>query len=289
MKISGKTEVATIPEVSDLSKQKINFSESFTEVDSEYNAPYEFSLPLARDDADVEIIPAQFSKVKLLHILARFPGVLGGTTIYKPVTAMVGTIGIKLAELYDYGNGAGSLNTLTDSDKSWMTDEHIDRTLVDSAGTEFAITDSDKTTVTVSGTPASGNYRIISDLGDEYYICREILLRQAGIAKCQVVNNEKRVKLLKPVAESWHTLTVADIGKIVAYLGGAPTDQGTCLGYDNTQHYIWVLTDDAFSNTSTAIIVDGETSSDNLSEAGSLDGEDAQLDIILVGHTYVGT
>lgn len=74
------------------------------------------------------------------------------------------------AELIDYtvatygtgdtGTGTGSTNTLTDGSKSWTVDEWINWALIDSAGTVFKITDSAATTLTVSGTPASGAYEI---------------------------------------------------------------------------------------------------------------------------------
>ena len=67
-------------------------------------------------------------------------------------------------------NGSGSLNTLTDNTKNWPTDRWLDTSysLQDSAGTVFAITDSDATTVTVSGTPANGAY-IIYEAGKLIY------------------------------------------------------------------------------------------------------------------------
>lgn len=62
------------------------------------------------------------------------------------------------------GNGTGTLNTMTDSSKNWPADLWNGKSLRDSAGTVFAITDSDATTLTVAGTPASGDY-IIYDAG----------------------------------------------------------------------------------------------------------------------------
>ena len=64
-----------------------------------------------------------------------------------------------------YGSDSvGSLNLLTDnSGKNWTDDEHIGRILVDSADDRFDITDNDNTTLTIVGTPASGEYYIIGD------------------------------------------------------------------------------------------------------------------------------
>lgn len=60
----------------------------------------------------------------------------------------------------DSGNGTGTLNTMTDSTKSWKTDQWNTYKLRDSAGTVFAITANNATALTVSGTPASGDYVI---------------------------------------------------------------------------------------------------------------------------------
>lgn len=61
----------------------------------------------------------------------------------------------------DSGNGTGSLNTLTDATKNWIASQWASGySLRDSAGTVFAITASTATTLTVSGTPASGDYTI---------------------------------------------------------------------------------------------------------------------------------
>ena len=62
----------------------------------------------------------------------------------------------------DYGaNGTGTLNTMTDSSKSWTADQwNTNYILIDDTGMAFVITDNDATTLTVSGTPSSGAYFI---------------------------------------------------------------------------------------------------------------------------------
>lgn len=60
----------------------------------------------------------------------------------------------------DSGNGTGSLNAMTDSTKSWPTNKWNTFILRDSANTVFTITASTATALTVSGTPASGDYVI---------------------------------------------------------------------------------------------------------------------------------
>ena len=61
----------------------------------------------------------------------------------------------------DSGNGTGSLNTMTDSTKNWRTDQFSSGyKLEDSAGATFTPTANGATTITVSGTPASGDYII---------------------------------------------------------------------------------------------------------------------------------
>ena len=63
-------------------------------------------------------------------------------------------------DVEESGIGVGTLNTLTDPSKNWTPDAHIDKVLVDASGTEFSITDNGATTLTVSGTPANGEYTI---------------------------------------------------------------------------------------------------------------------------------
>ena len=58
------------------------------------------------------------------------------------------------------GSGTGSASTMTDATKNWRTDQWIGFEVEDSAGATFSITDSDATTLTVAGTPASGDYVI---------------------------------------------------------------------------------------------------------------------------------
>jgi len=63
------------------------------------------------------------------------------------------------------GNGTGSSNTLTDSTKNWQTDQWSGYYLYDSAGTFFTISGNNATSLTVSGTPASGFYEILKNTG----------------------------------------------------------------------------------------------------------------------------
>ncbi len=82
-----------------------------------------------------------------------------------------------------------------------------------------------------------------------------------------------QIRKLTLEATGWHTIVAGDIGKVVAYLGGSPTDTGILVGYDNTNHILYVRTTDSFSNTATDITVDGDTSSDLEDSGGSLTGE----------------
>lgn len=91
------------------------------------------------------------------------------------------------------------------------------------------------------------------------------------------------IRLLKLETGSWHTLTAGDLGKVVAYVGDSPADTGTCIGYDNTLKYIWVRTTASFSNTSTAIKVDGDASSSLLDSGGTLTGEELFGNVYTVG------
>ncbi len=52
---------------------------------------------------------------------------------------------------------------LTDTSKTWSTNEHQGDVLIDSADDSFKINSSDADTVYVTGTPASGAYRIVKD------------------------------------------------------------------------------------------------------------------------------
>jgi len=55
------------------------------------------------------------------------------------------------------------LNFLTDSSKSWFTDECKNLTLIDSASNTFNVESNTSDTLTVSGTPASGAYSLKDD------------------------------------------------------------------------------------------------------------------------------
>lgn len=94
------------------------------------------------------------------------------------------------------------------------------------------------------------------------------------------------VRLLKLESGTWHTLTSGDIGTVVDYTGGSPTDSGICIGYDNTLHYIWVRPDDAgdtFSDTATLIRIDGDDSDDLIESGGSSSGEELFTNIFTLG------
>jgi len=55
------------------------------------------------------------------------------------------------------------LNFLTDTNKSWFTDEVKSLTLVDSIAQEFTVVSNTSDTLTISGTPNSGAYSLIED------------------------------------------------------------------------------------------------------------------------------
>lgn len=62
------------------------------------------------------------------------------------------------------GNGTGTLNTMTDAGKNWPASKWASGfKVIDSAGAIFTPTASTATTLTVSGTPASGNYSVYQD------------------------------------------------------------------------------------------------------------------------------
>ena len=61
------------------------------------------------------------------------------------------------------GNGTGSSNALTDSEKNWTTGQWNEYYLYDSTGTFFAISGNSASALTVSGTPASGFYEILKN------------------------------------------------------------------------------------------------------------------------------
>lgn len=62
----------------------------------------------------------------------------------------------------DSGSGTGTENLFTDSNANWLRNGFVNHRLIDSDGTEFTISASTATTLTVSGTPASGTYTILS-------------------------------------------------------------------------------------------------------------------------------
>ena len=87
-----------------------------------------------------------------------------GTAGHQGHAMVLATLDVALTTA-PYGYGTGTLNTLTDSDKDWTVDVFIGAYLMDAAGARFAISDSDATTLTVSGTPTSGPYEIVIDTG----------------------------------------------------------------------------------------------------------------------------
>ncbi len=56
------------------------------------------------------------------------------------------------------GNGTGAASSMTDLTKNWITDQWAGFEVLDSAGATFSITANSATALTVSGTPANGNY-----------------------------------------------------------------------------------------------------------------------------------
>jgi len=83
-------------------------------------------------------------------------------TAYKDVPQMFYR-GQLLINTGDYGtSGAGTLNTLTDTSKAWTADQwKTTWVLIDRLGMAFVISGNAATTVTVSGTPATGAYVIV--------------------------------------------------------------------------------------------------------------------------------
>lgn len=70
-------------------------------------------------------------------------------------------IGLKwYSNVDDTGTGTGTLNTLTDSTKGWITNQWAGYSVEDSAGAVFPIASNTATALTVTGTPATGAYRI---------------------------------------------------------------------------------------------------------------------------------
>lgn len=67
----------------------------------------------------------------------------------------------KLIARSEHGTaGVGTTNTMTDASKAWTTDQWVGQYLVDSYDYEFYITANGATTLTVDGTPATGEYFI---------------------------------------------------------------------------------------------------------------------------------
>ena len=214
MKISGQVQVSTTPEPGDLSKQRINYSDPFVEVDANNSIKSQYSIDLLAADTAIELIPSQITRARLVHIKARFPD-----------AALIRTMGFKLKE------GSG-------------------------------------------GT-----------IDPDYKSCKELLLYGvADIYSLLVENDELQVRKLLLESSTWLTLTPDHIGTNVTYTGGTPTDTGEVLAYDNATYEIWVKTADAFANTTTVLLVDGDSSDDLEDSGGSvLAGQDAKLDVIIIG------
>lgn len=60
----------------------------------------------------------------------------------------------------DAGSGTGTASTMTDTTKAWLTNQWASYKLRDSAGAVFPIASNTATVLTVTGTPATGNYCI---------------------------------------------------------------------------------------------------------------------------------
>ncbi len=79
------------------------------------------------------------------------------TVIGTPAT---GAYTIRTNSLTDWGIGVGALNLYTDTDKAWTVNQWIGYTLFDDIGTARVISANAATTLTVSGTPITGDYTI---------------------------------------------------------------------------------------------------------------------------------
>jgi len=87
----------------------------------------------------------------------------------------------------DFGSGVGTTSTMTDSSKSWSTNQWQNGLLIDRLGACFVVTSSTSTALTVSGTPASGSYTVAkfetSGTGSNLY--HEVV----AIAQCTAEDN----------------------------------------------------------------------------------------------------
>lgn len=90
-------------------------------------------------------------------------GVASGSAPYSKILNLDGDL---FAEYISPETGTSTsvgVGYLTDTSKSWATNEHQGDVLIDSADDSFKINSSDSDTVYVTGTPASGAYRIVKD------------------------------------------------------------------------------------------------------------------------------
>jgi len=106
------------------------------------------------------------------------------------------------------------VNYLTDNTKSWVTDEHKNDKLIDSAADEFKISGNNDTTLTIIGTPASGVYRIVKDhvsvvygrMDSGYIIMAKVYSRFTGITSAVNMDN-----FINYINDKGHQLVFVDI------------------------------------------------------------------------------
>jgi len=163
---------------------KVAAYDTFDRTTLNYSEQFTFVMPIWLESSDIEL---EFMKMSFQSIswaqFAIFDGFADETKRLSPDTstylALINknsliqgdatpnrTFGF-LSKVYnnittiESGTSTGvGLNYLTDSNKSWFTDECKGLTLVDSALTEFLVISNTADTLTISGTPVSGVYSL---------------------------------------------------------------------------------------------------------------------------------
>ena len=119
------------------------------------------------------------------------------------------------------------------------------------------------------------------DIGDDSNAHK--YLRGGAIATSGQTNV---IRLLKLEAWTGGTLTSGDIGDVVDYNSGGDGSTGVLIGYDNTNHYLWVRQDDTgdvFSDTTNTIDVGGVSYGSIKDVNGTLSGDELFANIYTLG------
>lgn len=95
--------------------------------------------------------------------IRKITGVAGGSAPYSKILSLDNDLFASYTSPETGTSSSVGAGFLADSSKSWTTNEHQGDVLIDSADESFKVASNNGTTLVVTGTPASGTYRIVKD------------------------------------------------------------------------------------------------------------------------------